>query len=233
MMKSNKEAKGKSDEFVINRHSGLPGIGCFCNTLKKDFGYPKIWYRQAGMTVLRYYRTFYDSVKLDSLVKSRHSREGGNPRAQNFLKRLDSRLRISGMTAIRKTFYEPVKLRSIIMLLLVLAFAAPLSALAVSYPVQLYHREVRHDKFAKGDTVYLFHSGTAEVKKTIHVDDMLTVYRTSQSCEATPIGIVKVIAFVGETYIKGEVFAGELEPDDIAKKGNVSCLIISAGVCEK
>jgi hypothetical protein len=120
----------------------------------------------------------------------------------------------------------------IICVILLVAICAPLAAFAVSYPAQLYHREDRHDQFEKGDTVYMFHSGTDDVKKTIHVNDTLTVYRTSQSCEVSPIGIIKVTAFAGETYIKGEVFAGEIKPDDIAKKGNVSCLIISAGVCE-
>ena len=117
--------------------------------------------------------------------------------------------------------------------LLLLLVCAPLSAFAVSYPVQLYHREVRHDKSVKGDTVYMFHSGTEDVRKTIHVNDTLAVYRTSPSCEVTPIGIIKVLAFVGETYIKGEVFAGEIKPDDIAKKDSVSCLVISAEMCNK
>jgi hypothetical protein len=124
------------------------------------------------------------------------------------------------------------RIEILFVVLLMAAICAPLAAFAVSYPGQLYHREIRHDTFVKGDTVYMFHSGTEDVKKTIHINDTLTVYRTSPSCEVTPIGIIKVIAFAGETYIKGEVFAGEIKPDDIAKKGNVSCLIISAGVCE-
>ena len=121
----------------------------------------------------------------------------------------------------------------IIVILLLLAISDPLAAFAVSYPVQLYHREVRQDKFVKGDTVYMFHSGTEDVKKTIHVNDTLSVYRVTPACEAAPVGIVKVISFVGETYIQGEVFAGELKPDDIAKKENVSCLIISVEICDK
>jgi hypothetical protein len=104
-------------------------------------------------------------------------------------------------------------------------FAAPY------YPAQLYHRQARHEKFVKGDTVYLFHSGTDDVKKNIHVNDTLTVYRTSPSCEVTPVGIIRVISFVGEIYIKSEVFAGEIRPDDIAKKDNASCLVISADTC--
>jgi hypothetical protein len=45
------------------------------------------------------------------------------------------------------------------------------------------------------------------------------------------VGIIKVLSYIGETYIKSEVLAGEIRPDDIAKKGNVSCLVISAGMC--
>jgi len=52
------------------------------------------------MTVPRHYRTFYESVTVDELEKSRHSREvrsrllkQRNPAAFNFLKRMDSRLR--------------------------------------------------------------------------------------------------------------------------------------------
>jgi hypothetical protein len=119
-----------------------------------------------------------------------------------------------------------------IMILLLFSISIPLAASGVSYP-PLYHQQERHDKFVKGDTVYMFHSGTDDVKKTIHVNDTLAVYRVTQTCEAVPIGIVKVVSFVGETYLKGEVFAGEIKPDDIAKKENVSCLVISAGVCAR
>ncbi len=117
-------------------------------------------------------------------------------------------------------------------ILLLLAVCAPLTAFAVSYRPQLYHQEQRHDKFVKGDTVYMFHSGTNDVKNTIHVNDTLAVYRITPSCEVMPIGIIKVVSFVGETYLKGEVFAGEIRPDDIAKKEKVSCLVISAGMCK-
>jgi len=85
----------------------------------------------------------------------------------------------------------------------------------------------------KGETVYLFHSGTDDVKNTIHVHDTLAVSRITASCEVVPIGLIKVISFVGETYIRGEVFAGEIRPDDIAKKDKVSCFVISAGICKE
>ncbi len=116
--------------------------------------------------------------------------------------------------------------------MLLSAIPSPPMVSAVSYPPQLYHQQQRHDTFTKGDTVYLFESGTGDVKKTIHPGDVLTVYRISPSCEMTPIGLVRVQSYVGDTYLKGEVFAGEIRPDDIAKKGDVSCLVISAALCD-
>lgn len=131
----------------------------------------------------------------------------------------------------RKTIRERIG-GMIIVILLPLVIGVPPVAFGVSYPPsQLYHKEERHDRLVKGDVVYLFHSGIADVRKTIHVNDNLTVYRISPSCEVTPIGIIKVVSFVGETYLKGEVFDGEIMPDDIAKKGTLSCLVISAGMC--
>lgn len=118
-------------------------------------------------------------------------------------------------------------------ILLLFAVSIPWTTFAVSYPAQLYHREDRHDKFVKGDVVYLFHSGTDDVKKTIHINDTLAVSRITASCEVVPVGLIKVVSFVGETYIRGEVFAGEIKPDDIAKKDKVSCLVISAGACKE
>ena len=54
--------------------------------------------------------------KVDNLVKSRHSREAKsrclmqrNPCARIFLKRMDSRLRTSGMPALQRTFYAAAK----------------------------------------------------------------------------------------------------------------------------
>jgi hypothetical protein len=119
-----------------------------------------------------------------------------------------------------------------IVILLFTSVSAPLTVFAVSYPPPLYHRQDRGETVMKvGQIVYLFHSGTDDVKKTIHANDILTVYRINPSCEVNPVGIIKVLSYIGETYIKAEVLEGEIRPDDIAKKGNVSCLVISASMC--
>lgn len=84
-----------------------------------------------------------------------------------------------------------------------------------------------------GQILHLFHSGTADVRKTINANDVLIAYRIMPSCEVKEVGKIRVIAYVGETYLKGEVVEGEIRPDDIAKKGKVSCLVISAGLCNQ
>ncbi len=106
----------------------------------------------------------------------------------------------------------------------------PLLANAVSWsPLQ----EEREEKAAKGirekgAVVCLFQSGTADVKKEMLINDILTVYRESQNHQLREAGKIKVLSYVGEDYLKGEVIEGELMPGDIAKKGDVASLIISS-----
>jgi hypothetical protein len=119
-----------------------------------------------------------------------------------------------------------------IVILLFTFVSSSLAAFAVSYPPPLYHRHDRGETVIKaGQTVYLFHSGTDDVRKIIHADDVITVYRISPSCKVNPVGIIKVLSYIGETYIKAEVLEGEIRSNDVAKRGNASCLIISAGIC--
>jgi hypothetical protein len=102
------------------------------------------------------------------------------------------------------------KIAIILIVILLFTFVnAPLAVFAVSYPPPLYHRQDRSETVMKaGQTVYLFHSGTDDVRKTIHANDLLTVYRINPSCEVNPVGIIKVLSYVGETYIKAEVLEG-------------------------
>ncbi len=48
------------------------------------------------------------NMNIDKHIESRHSRESGNPGECNFLGKMDSRLRTSGMTALKRTFYKSV-----------------------------------------------------------------------------------------------------------------------------
>jgi hypothetical protein len=120
-----------------------------------------------------------------------------------------------------------------IVILLLSAAINPLTVKAVSYPpASLYHHEYTAETVMKaGEIVHLFESGTDDVKQAIHPNDILTVYRVNPTCEVKVVGKIKVISYVGDTYLKGEIIEGEIKPDDIAKKGTISCLVISAGLC--
>jgi len=84
----------------------------------------------------------------------------------------------------------------LIMTLLLLTALNPLTAVATSYlPAALYHQSDTGETVIKaGQTAYLFHSGTEDVKRTIHVNDILPVYRISTLCEVKTVGKIKVIA---------------------------------------
>jgi len=121
----------------------------------------------------------------------------------------------------------------LIVVSLLLAAVNPLTAVAASYlPAFLYHQnDIAETVIKVGHTAYLFHSGTEDVKRTIHVNDILIVYRISPTCEVKKVGTIKVISNIADTYFKGEVAEGEIRPNDIAKKGNASCFVISVGLC--
>jgi hypothetical protein len=124
------------------------------------------------------------------------------------------------------------KIASIVIVIL-LAATNPLTAVAASYlPASLYHKEhIAETVMKSGQTVYLFHSGTDDIRRSIQVNDILIVYRISPLCDVKAVGTIKVVSHVADTYFKAEVIEGEISPNDIAKKDNVSCLIISAGLC--
>ena len=121
----------------------------------------------------------------------------------------------------------------LIVILLLLVAVNPLTALAASYlPAFFYHQnDIAETVIKVGQTAYLFHSGTEDVKRTIRTNDILIVYRISPLCEVKTVGTIKVISNIADTYFKGEVAEGEIRPNDIAKKGNASCLVISVGLC--
>jgi len=125
-------------------------------------------------------------------------------------------------------------IRTLTFILFLLAVSAPFTVSAVSYPIRVYHRPDNGKKIIRvGQMAFLFHSGTDDVKKAIHVNDVLIIYRISTSCEISEVGKARVLSYVGETYLKVEIIKGEIKPNDIAKKDNVSCLVISEGICKE
>jgi hypothetical protein len=123
---------------------------------------------------------------------------------------------------------------SLSVVLFFLAFIDTVSLFATSYPpAPLYHKEDTGEAVrVVGQTVHLFHSGTEEVKRTIHINDILAVFRINTSCEVKMVGKIRLISYIGETYLNGKVVEGEIKPGDIAKQGSVSSLVIATGICD-
>ncbi len=119
----------------------------------------------------------------------------------------------------------------ILVVLLIACTVMPWLAHAVAWSPEAAEHEEKAAKGIKtaGDIVCLFQSGTMEVKRIIHVGDVLPVYRKSRDHQAHPVGKVKILDFVGEDYLKAEVVEGELMTGDVAKKGGVATLLISSG----
>ena len=111
-------------------------------------------------------------------------------------------------------------------------FAISTTLHAVTYPFpENEPAYLKDDAVMKaGSKLILFHSGTEEVKKTINVNDVLTVYREYPPdvfLETREVGKVKVISPLGDYYFDGEVIKGEIKTGDLAKKGTIACYITS------
>lgn len=115
-----------------------------------------------------------------------------------------------------------------IVLVLSATIGAPMIASAVSFsPFLEEHRQLKEKTIMKaGSPVYMFHSGTPDVKKTIAVNDIAIVYRENSSCELNEVGKIRVLSYSGNNYLKGEVIEGEIKEGDIARKGSVALLVI-------
>jgi len=124
-----------------------------------------------------------------------------------------------------------IKNAKLLAVLLISCMGPPQLANAVSWSPLQEEREEKAAKgiMEKGTIVCLFQSGTEDVKKAININDILPVYRESKSHELQEVGKIKVLSYVGEDYLKGEVVDGELKVGDVAKKGDVASLIISSG----
>jgi len=117
--------------------------------------------------------------------------------------------------------------------LLIATIAFPVTALAVAY-YPLYHLQDGDEKAAPaGQVIYLFFSGTEEERRSLHEGDVLVVSRIDRSCEATEVGKIRVLALLGETYLRAEVVEGRIRVGDIGRKDGISCLVIPAEPCSR
>lgn len=107
---------------------------------------------------------------------------------------------------------------------------ATLHAIVYPFPEKKPHTHKEEAVMTVGAKLLLFHSGTDEIRKTIHENDTLTVYREYPpdfSVEPREVGKVRILLPLGDYYFDGEVIGGEVKAGDLAKKGTVACFITS------
>ncbi len=101
--------------------------------------------------------------------------------------------------------------------------------LALSPMAVFAQEKVRSEVVMKtGNKVHLFHSGTADVKKEICLNDVIPVYRETPSgghLTIKEVGKVKVLGYAGTHYFEAEVVKGEVKVGDVAKKEGAYCLV--------
>ena len=110
--------------------------------------------------------------------------------------------------------------RIVVLLTLVAVMAAP------SF-VQAAGKKVKSEVVMKvGNKVHLFHSGTADVKKEIALNDVIPVYRqTGKTAQLKEVGQVRVLSFIDEHHFEAEIVKGEIKVGDIAKKESAGLLV--------
>jgi hypothetical protein len=82
-----------------------------------------------------------------------------------------------------------------------------------------------------GATVYLFHSGTEGVRRSLAVGEVLEVTRTEEGSPSRTAGKIRVVAAAGAFCVRGEVLEGGARVHDVAVRESVYCLIVPEAVC--
>jgi hypothetical protein len=80
-----------------------------------------------------------------------------------------------------------------------------------------------------GQKVWLFHSGTPDVRKEICLNDIIPVYRevkAGNNYKVEEVGKIKVLSYDGRNYFEAMVVSGEARIGDIATQKTASCLVV-------
>lgn len=108
-----------------------------------------------------------------------------------------------------------------------LALLSLLAIIAAPVSVQAAEKKAKSEVVMKiGNKVHLFHSGTADVKKVIALNDVIPVYRqTGRTAQLKEVGQVRVLTFIDEHHFEAEIVKGEIKVGDIVKKESAGLLV--------
>lgn len=115
--------------------------------------------------------------------------------------------------------------RSLLLFLVLLIMSSLSAAVQATTKEQELRGEV---ELKKEKVIYLFHSGTKDVRNAFCVGDIVPVYREVYAYGATKkteVGKIKVISFTGDHYLKAEIVEGKIKRGDIAQKEAATCLV--------
>jgi len=82
-----------------------------------------------------------------------------------------------------------------------------------------------------GATVFLFHSGTNDVRRSLGVGEALEVSRNREDGTRAIVGKIRVVALAGAVCVRGEVLEGGIHLHDLAAGEGVYCLVVPGAVC--
>lgn len=116
--------------------------------------------------------------------------------------------------------------------LLAFTLAGPVPTYGTAYdPLPHAEEATEAPTMAAGATVYLFHSGTEEVRRSVTVGDVLVVARPGED-GASPTGRkVRVVGPAGAVCVQGEVLEGKVRVHDVATGKGVYFLVVPQAVC--
>lgn len=81
-------------------------------------------------------------------------------------------------------------------------------------------------EIASGASLFLFHSGTDEIRRSLKIGDVLDVFRIGPDGRIRTVGAVRATAFAGEFCLRAEVVSGKILPHDVAEKNRFFLLVI-------
>ena len=122
------------------------------------------------------------------------------------------------------------KFSFLLLLLLITPLIMATSLYAITYPFPENEPAYLNDEAVMkvGTKLYLFHNGTEELRRTINVNDVFTVYREYPpdfSVSTTEVGKVRILSALGAYFFEAEVIEGYVQPGNVAIKGTVACYI--------
>jgi hypothetical protein len=81
---------------------------------------------------------------------------------------------------------------------------------------------------APGTTIFLFHGGSEEARRSICTGDVLAAIRPRLDGRWDAVGTVRVEAAAGEFCFRSEVVEGEIRPHDVVPGGAGALLVITS-----